>query len=267
MAVRITIPVLVFSLALLSACSDGSLTPMNGMAPVSVSASFTTTGTPASLGKGSGFLAADSIQIDSALVVFSKIEFESEIHQSDSSGEHEMETELTFIGPFMIHVRNSDPITFTSKILPAGTYTSIKFKLHKLSDGEHHYDSDDDHHEYIPSGNSPYVGSSLIAWGQVRDGGTWQHFTFETNIEAEYRIRGSFVVDETMQTIPVALNFNIGRWFVDPATGALLDPSDTSSGNVYRIQEAIRSAFENGVCGRDDNHDGHPDDSIHYEDR
>ncbi|MBE0556819.1 MAG: hypothetical protein IH628_06250, partial [Proteobacteria bacterium] len=148
-----------------------------------------------------------------------------------------------------------------------GTYNSIKFRIHKLSDGDHHFDSDDHHHEYLPSDNSPYVGSSIIVWGQVRNDGLWQQFTFETNTEAEYRIRGTFVVDETVQTIPVALNFNIGRWFVDPATGALLDPTDTTGGNVLRIHEAIRSSFENGSCGRDDDHDGRPDDDPHSDDR
>jgi len=266
MMARITIPAMLISLVLLSACSEGSLDPANGTAPVSVSATFTTAGTPAALGKGSGFLAADSLHIDSALVVFSRIEFESEVHHSDSSMNHEMEMELTFMGPFMIHVRNSDPITFTSQVLPAGTYNSIKFRIHKLSDDDHHYDSDDSRHMYVPSTGTPYVGSSIIVWGHKRENGIWTPFTFETNIEAEYRIRGSFVVDETIQTIPVTLNFNIGRWFVDPATGGLLDPSDNSSANRFRIHEAIQNSFENGSCGRDDNHDGHPDDNPHYDD-
>lgn len=265
MVVRAAIPVLVLVSLFLFGCSDGFLNPANGTAPVSLSATFTTAGTPASLGKGSGFLAADSIHIDSALVVFSKIEFESEIHSSDSGSEHESEMEVTFTGPFMVHVRNSDPIVFTSQVLPAGTYNSIKFRLHKLSSDDNHYDSDDDHHQYMPSGGSPYVGSSIIVWGQVYTGGAWQQFTFETTLEASYRVRGTFVVDESIQTIPVTLNFNIGAWFVDPTTGALLDPTDGSSGNMFRIHEAIRTSLAGGSCGRDDNRDGHPDDGMHHD--
>lgn len=263
MIVRSAIPVLLFSLIFLSACSDGSLTPANGTATVSLSAAFTTEGTPASLGKGTGLLAADSLQIDSALVVFSSVEFESHIRQADSSMVYRSESEVTFFGPFMIHVRNSDPVTFVSKVLPAGTYNSVKFRLHSLSPDDHHYDSDDHHHEYMPSGSSPYVGSSIIVWGQALSGGTWTPFTFETNIEATYRITGDFVVDESIQTIPITLNFNIGSWFIDPATGLLLDPTDNSSSNMYRINEAIRSSFGSGMCGRDDNHDGYPDNHHH----
>lgn len=227
---------------------------------MSLSATFTTQGTPASLGMSSGILAADSIQIDSAVVVFSHIEFESEIHDSDSVSEDESEFEVTFKGPFVIHVRDSEPITFASQILPAGTYNSIKLKIHRLSPNDHHYDSDDRQHRYMPSSTAPFAGSSIVVWGRVFKDGAWQEFTFETNIEAMYRIRGTFVVDESIQTIPVTLTFNIGSWFVDPRTGALLDPTDTSLSNRLSIHEAIRESFGQGSCGRDDDRDGHPDD-------
>ena len=267
MVMRTAIPVLILVGLLISGCSDGFLNPANGTAPVSLSATFTTQGTAASLGKGFGILAADSIEIDSALVVFSHIEFESEIHESDSVSEGESEMEVTFKGPFVVHVRNSDPVTFTSQILPAGTYNSIKLKIHRLSNDDHHYDSDDRQHRYTASHSTPFVGSSIMVWGRVRNNGVWQEFAFATNMEAMYRIRGTFVVDESIQTIPVTLNFNIGSWFVDRMSGALLDPTDTSSENMLRIHDAIRHSFGNGSCGRDDDRDGRPDDRPHYDDR
>ena len=266
MVMRIAIPALILVALFLSGCSDGFLNPANGTAPVSLSAAFTTQGTPASLGMGSGILAADSIQIDSALVVFSHIEFESEIHESDSVSDDESEMEVTFRGPFVIHVRDSEPVSFTSQILPAGTYNSIKLKVHRLSSGDHHYDSDDRQHQYKPAGSAPYVGSSIVVWGRVFGGGVWEEFTFETNMEAMYRIRGTFVVDESIQTIPITLNFNIGEWFVDRKTGALLDPTDTSIENTVRIHDAIRHSFGTGFCGRDNDRDGHPDDGPRYDD-
>lgn len=266
MVMRTAIPVLILVSLVFSACSDGFLSPAKGTAPVSLSATFTTQGTPASLGKGFGILTADSIEIDSAVVVFSHIEFESEIHESDSVSEFESEMEVTFKGPFVVHVRNSEPVTFTSQILPAATYNSIKLKIHRLSNDDHHYDSDDSQHRYMPSQSTPFVGSSIRVWGRVRNNGVWQAFAFETNMEAMYRIRGTFVVDESIQTIPVTLTFNIGSWFVDRTTGALLDPTDTSSENMLHIHDAIRHSFRSGSCGRDNDRDGRPDDRPHYDD-
>lgn len=245
--------------------SEGPVTGNAGV-PVSLAASFSKAGTGLPLMKTGGVAAVDSIRIDSAVVVLAEIEFRVHIDSTkidsmgdESDGEKE-EDELTFKGPFVIHVRDTLSINFADQVLPAGSYDGIKFKIHRLGYGEHHMDSDEHNGRSLSVNDSSSLGSSIVIWGSVKKDGSWTPFVFKFNGEVKFKIKGNFVVKEATGTVQIALNFNIASWLKNPFTGGVLDPTDTSSGNRELINRAIRSAFGHGRGGHDHNHDGHPDD-------
>jgi len=256
-------------MALMIAGCSQSGNPVAGQqqVPVNLSVAFSTGGGTGLL-KAAGGTSADSIRIDSAIVVFARIKFESHIDSVavDSTGKDSAEVEseddlnVTFRGPFVVHVRDTVAIDFASQTLPAGTYNGIKFKIHRLMPGEHHEDSDEhEGHMMNPMADTTGYGSSIVVWGQVYKNGAWEPFEFKFNGEFEFKIAGDFVVSEATSSINIALNFDMGAWFRNPETGSLLDPTDLSLMNRELFQRAIRESFGSGCGGRDDNHDGHPD--------
>jgi len=234
---------------------------------VNLSVGFSKTSGRLPLLKISGAVAVDSIRIDSAVVVLQRIKFESHIDSVvvDTTGEKvEPETEeemnVTFFGPFVVHIRDTAAINFAAQTLPAGTYDGIKFKIHRLQPGEHHEDSDE-HTGWRVNATADSVGygSSIVVWGAVKKNGTWELFTFKFDGEFEFKIKGNFVITQATSTANIALSFNMGMWFQNPRGGSLLDPTDTSITTRGLFRQAIRHSFEMGRGGRDDNHGGHPD--------
>jgi hypothetical protein len=213
------------------------------------------------LGKLSGLDAVDSIRIDSAVVVFSRIKFESHIDSvavDTIEGERDdmdNEQNIVFKGPFVVHVRDTLSIDFASQVLPAGVYDGIKFKIHRLKYGEHHEDSDE-HNNRRMMNDSSITGSSITVWGAVFKNGSWTDFVFNFNGELEFKIKGNFTIPESTNNVNIALNFNMGNWFKNPYTGALLDPTDTTMGNLRLIKKAIYASFGKGKGGHDRG-DGH----------
>lgn len=250
--------------ALLAGCDKSSTTaPSSGITPVSMAISFSKSGTPG-LAKGFGTTTTDSLRIDSAVVVIARIKFESRVDTvvADTTQGHTQDLDsdqnIAFKGPFVIHVRDTVAFNFANQVLPQGTYDGIKFKIHRLMGGEPFEDSDD--HNHRPRTNdSSVVGSSISVWGAAKKNGVWTNFAFYFDGEVEFKIKGTFTVATSTSTVNVALNFNMGSWFVNPSTGALLDPTDTSSTNRELIRHAIYASFEKGKGGHDRG-DGHPDD-------
>jgi hypothetical protein len=249
--------------SLLSGCSNDSTTgPLPSSAMVNMSVSFSKSGT-VGLNKGTYSLFTDSLHIDSAVVVFSRIKF---LQHADSvsvdtgDAEHdslEHDESISFKGPFVVHVLDTVAINFASQEVPAGVYDGIKFKIHRLKGGENHEDSDR-HHRHALHNDSSVFGSSIAVWGSVYKNGAWTPFTFTFDGELEFKIKGAFVVPASTSTIMIALNIDMGKWFTNPVDGTLLDPTNTSRDNLYRIREAIRASF--GACkGGHDRGDGHPD--------
>ena len=127
-------------MALMVAGCSQSDNPVAGQqqVPVNLSVAFSS-GSGTGLLKTAGGTSADSIRIDSAIVVFARIKFESHIDSVavDSTGEDSAKVEsddnlnVTFRGPFVVHVRDTVAIDFASQTLPAGTYNGIKFKIHR----------------------------------------------------------------------------------------------------------------------------------------
>ncbi len=250
--------------ALLGGCAKSSVTgPSSGLTPVNMAISFSTAGTP-TLMKSTGIATADSIRIDSAVVVIARIKFESNVDtvKTDTvDGQTEdldSDQSISFKGPFVIHVRDTVAFNFANQTLPAGTYNGIKFKIHRLMEGEPHEDSDDMNHRPHTNDTS-FTGSSITVWGAVLKSGVWTNFTFHFNGEVEFKIKGTFTVAASTSTVNLALNFNMGSWFVNPMNGTLLDPTDVTMMNQELIRMAIYQSFGKGKGGRDRG-DGHPDD-------
>lgn len=256
--------------------SENPVSP-TGVTPVSMSIAFSQSGSGSSLFKSTGFGGIDSVRIDSAIVVLFRIKFESHLEEmdddsaesdsvehadegEDDGAESEEESNVTMHGPFVVHVRDTVAISFGEKMIPAGIYTAIKFKIHRLRSGEHHEDSDEHSDRPIVEFDPGSEGASIVVWGAVLKGGAWVPFALFFNGEAEFKIRGNFVIPEATNTVHVALQFNMGLWFRNPQSGELLDPTDTSETNRELFMRAIKHSFGHGWGGHDDDHDGHPDD-------
>ncbi|MBI3578396.1 MAG: hypothetical protein HY276_11235 [Ignavibacteriales bacterium] len=244
-------------------CSKSDPLGSGGSTPVNLAVSFSKA-TASGLMKGFGVLGTDSLRIDSAIVVFQRIKFESHLDSAgvDSSGKDDdgREDEFVFKGPFVVHMRDTLAINFANQTLPAGTYDGIKFKIHRLQPNEHFEDSDDkNHHPRMRSDSLP-TGSSIAVWGSVKKNGVWAPFTFKFDGEVEFKVKGNFTVSQSTNMVKIALNFDIGAWFRNPQTGGLLDPTDTSGMNRELFKRAIYISFGKGRGGHDRNDDGHPDD-------
>ncbi len=250
--------------AIFAGCAKNSVTgPSSGPTPVNMAISFSNSG-PSGLMKATGIAGTDSIRIDSAVVVIARIKFESHIDTvsvdtvDGQTEDLDLDQNIAFKGPFVIHVRDTVAFNFANQVLPAGTYDGIKFKIHRLMEGEQHVDSDDLNHR-PRTNDSSIVGSSISVWGAVLKNGVWTNFAFFFNGEVEFKIKGTFTVAASTSTVNLALNFNMGSWFVNPMTGGLLDPTDTSMMNRELIRMAIYQSFGKGRGGHDRG-DGHPDD-------
>jgi hypothetical protein len=224
-----------------------------------------------SLGSSSGTFAktsigaaADSIQIDSAVVVFQYIKFTSHVDSvivdttGENVGEIEHELELVFRGPFVIHIQPQTVVSFANQSLPPGNYDGISFKVHRLMHGERYEDSREFEGKKRGTLDTLTYGSSLLVWGKVYKNGEWVPFRFAYDGELKYKLRGNFTV-AAGGTIDVALQLDPTQWFRDAHSGSLLDPTDPFARGA--IREALKRAFMGMRGGHDHNHDGHPDDN------
>ena len=243
--------------------SDDPVTSNSNASPVNLSVGFSKVGSSNSLLKTTS---ADSLRIDSVVAVFQRIKFESHIETAtiDSMGndttETESESNYTFKGPFIVHIRDSSAINFANQMLPTGIYTGIKFKIHAMHNGEKYEDSDEYNHRMVAANNDSMIGYSIAVWGAIKKDGVWVSYAFKSNIEVEYKLKGNFTIAVSTTSINMALRFNTADWFKDVQTGLLLDPTISTSENRANINNSIKKSFEKGYGGRDLNDDGHPDD-------
>jgi hypothetical protein len=246
--------------------STGPVSTENG-GNVNLQVSFSKSSSGLPLLKTFATDAVDSLRIDSAVVVLAKIRFCSRVDtvSTDSTGhgdgrEHSEYDGVTFRGPFVIHVRDTLSVDLGSQTLPAGSYDGVKVEIHKLQMGERHEDCDRHRHRTVIATDSSVAGSSIIIWGAAKKNGVWTPFTLRLDMELEFKVKGNFVVAESTQTVQIALNFNMAKWFRNPYTGTLIDPTDPGSFSRQTLMRAIRYAFHEGRGGHDHNGDGHPDD-------
>ena len=250
------------SLSMLAGCarSTSPIDGQGGMPSVSISAAFSK-GSLGGLMKGSGIMATDSLQIDSAIVVFQRIKFEMRIDsvQVDSMGHRRCddggsEQDLIFAGPFVVHVRDTMTITFATQLLPPGVYDGVTFNTYRIGRGERHEDSDEFNHHPSMVSDSSFAGSSIVVWGKVSKNGTWVPYTYHFNDEVQYKLKDDLTVPVATSSVNVVLRFSMDTWFRNPYNGALLDPTDGSWHTQGLINSAIRRSFQGGKCGRV--HDG-----------
>jgi len=266
LTVVIVLSVIVMGWMITGCTKDSTTGPAPSSGPmVNMAVSFSKSGTTG-LAKATDALFTDSLHIDSAVVVFARIQFlQHADSESVDSGEVEHDSDdrgddIIFRGPFVVHVRDTVAINFANRELPAGTYDGIKFKIHRLKHGEHHEDSDErNHHHHAFADDSTIIGSSITVWGSVYKNGAWTPFTFTFNGELEFKIKGNFIVPASTSSVNIALNIDMGAWFKNPFDGTLLDPTDTSDENRHLIRRAIRASLSN-CRGGHDRGDGHPDD-------
>ncbi|MGO9482092.1 MAG: hypothetical protein ACLP05_09980, partial [Candidatus Kryptoniota bacterium] len=228
---------------------------------VTMSAVFSNVGEPVGAANGnktvSSVPAVDSIRIDSAIVVLAGIRFEREIDTVTvdtadgvpTIAAFDEDSSITFPGPFVIHVGDTNAINFASRTLPAGTYSGIKFAVLRLGWGDHFFDSRSFNDQDSGMVDSAVMNYSIVVWGAVYKDTAWVPFEFKDNQDLEFAIKGSFAITTPTSSVNIALNFNMGSWFVNPFNGAILDPTNNSWGNYAAIQEAIRLSFGNGRCG------------------
>ncbi len=241
--------------------SDDPISASSSNPPINLSIGFSKVSSKTYLQK---VAAVDSLRIDSVVAVLQKIKFESQIDtvKVDTSGEdspfNEKETSISFMGPFIIHVRDSNAVSFANQIIPAGSYNGIKFKIHRIQKGKKYEDSDEHNRKGVPNIDS-IVGYSVAVWGSIKKNGARVQFAFKSTIELEYKIKGNFTIATGTNTLNLALRFNTGDWFTDLKTKLQLDPTDQSKANQELINEAIKKSFENGRGGHDSNGDGDPD--------
>ena len=245
--------------------STNPVSSTSGTAGVTMSVAFSDGGTQVGLMKVSSSTAVDSIRIDSAVVVLSRIHFARNIDTVtvDTSSDtptinaDSYDSSVTFWGPFVIHVRDTTAINFANQTLPPGTYTGIKFNVWRMGFGERFHDSDEFGRDSSASVllDSSIANYSIVVWGAVYKDSAWVPFEFKDNQNLQFKVKGTFTISSPTSAINIALNFNMGSWFTNPYNGTVLDPTDVSFQNKLMIMQAIKSSFGNGRCGRwDDFH-------------
>ena len=159
LTVAVVLSVLVMGSRITGCTKDSAIGPVPSSTPmVNLAVSFSNSGTTG-LEKGMGVLFTDSLHIDSAVVVFSRIKFlqhadsvsvdsgeGEEEHDEHDSDEHD--ESISFKGPFVVHIYDTVAIDLGSKELPAGVYDGITFKVHRLKHGERHEDCYKHRHHY-----------------------------------------------------------------------------------------------------------------------
>ncbi len=256
--------VLVGLFAIVNGCkkSDNPVTSETSGTGTNLAIGFSKVSSHSAFGK---VAAVDSLRIDSVIAVLQRIKFEVNIDTvkvdttGKDSGDSDRDSSIIFRGPFIIHVRDSNAVNFANQVLPAGNYSGIKFKIHRILKGEKYEDSDEHNHHSTVANNDSIIGYSVGVWGAIKKNGVWVPFEFKTNMELEFKIKGNFTITTSTSTLNIALRFNTGDWFRDLKTGFLLDPTDATQKNQEFIREAIKKSFEQGRGGHDKDHDGHPD--------
>jgi len=119
----------------------------------------------------------------------------------------------------------------------AGTYREIKFKIHKLSQGEAGSDA-----------TLQAMGANSVIVTYTKNGGP--QLTFASDVDAQQKLEGTFDLAEGSHTL--TLNVDASTWFTKGT--ACLDPAIPS--NLSDINNNIQNSLK---AFRDDDRDGHED--------
>jgi hypothetical protein len=191
-------------------------------------------GSPAATASArAALVAGNGIVLTRVRVVIGTVELEK-------AGTAEMDEVAS--GPYLLDLQGASLDGGTvNKVLEAsvapGTYSEIKFQVHKPEDGERGANAD--LQEMIAA------KASIIADGTI-DGAP---FTFTSAVTAEQKFEGGLVLGDASN---LTLNVDAASWFT--SAGSRLDPRNES--NRSQIENNIQSSFK---AFSDDDHDGHED--------
>jgi hypothetical protein len=252
---------------LIAGCKDNTTAPSgsSGNALVQMTAAGGASAGSISLGKSSGTLGVlatiDSLTVDSAFVFLKDIAFipaidtlhtRDSVHCSSDNDREEhgwMGPRVHFRGPYLVLLRDKQPVQIAIDTIPPGTYNGIRFSIHRLRSMDVFKN---------PALPDSLVGYSIVIFGSVKyAGATWAPFEYKANIDEEFKVRGNFVVPAGLTIVPYVLNFDLATWFTGPA-GRILDPA--SPADRWLIRWTIKTALGGHVHGgRDMDHNGDPD--------
>ena len=262
--------------ALLAACGEGTGPNASGQVGVgfrlvaaplasanvqSASASSSGTGTPAgqvtSGATATGFSiksGADEILITKAQVVVKNVKLKSVAavcandDDDDMDGDDEDDCPTIRVGPFLVNV----PVNGTdggrvAVPVPAGTYSAIRFEIHKVS-------SSDSTDRAFRQANPDFRDISVRLEGTYNT----KPFAFTHDVNAKLDVPLTKPVEIGAAGDNVTVTIDMSSWFTKPGSG-LYNPAEGNVSGLVRakIQNNIRAAFK---AFRDKDRDGEDDD-------
>ena len=219
-----------------------------------------------------------TIDLNSAWVVIKDIGFEAEgeVHTTDSTSTSTDDSELEFIGPYVLDVLTGTTYPDLSQIdIGAGSYRNIKINIEKLAaaDAGNITNLATDVANKLASYSLYLAGTYTSA-----DGTSYVDIPFSLSLsdEVEFSFAGSsspkaFVIEDQGQN-DIIIAFNLDEWFAfnnseTNSDSLLLESAITSSGSSYElvldnstnstIMEVIKDNIEESAkYGKDKNGDG-----------
>jgi hypothetical protein len=129
--------------------------------------------------------------------------------------------------------------------VPAGTYESLRMKVHKVSD-------DPGDAAFLAANPSWPDGESIRVTGFYN--GTPFTFVSDVNFDAEEDLVPALVIGETSQA-DLTVRIDLTVWFRQGLTGSLINPATAGSGggNKSTVENNIKNSVR---VFKDDDHDG-----------
>jgi hypothetical protein len=198
----------------------------------------------------------DTIIVRSAELVLREVKLKrveaQECDEVEGNGDcDEFET-----GPFLVSLPLGTTATETVVSVDAapGMYDELEFGIHKPED-----DSSDD--DAFLAANPTFARISIRVTGTYSQAGSRSDFTYESDLNAQQEILLSppLTVNEG-QPANVTLRIDISTWFLNGAGSALVDPATANKGqpNEQVVENRIQASID---AFRDDDHNGHDDDT------
>jgi hypothetical protein len=229
-------------IAVLGACSDSSTGP-NDPGAAAVSLSFSA-GPAAGIqprvvgwGRGASVLVGAQLELTKVEIVLREIELER-VEVVDCDVEPEPDgCEKFETGPILVDLPLDGSTSQELSInVDPGTYDEVEFEIHKVS-------SDGPEDATFRTAHPDFVNTSIRVQGTY--GG--EAFTYETDldVEQEFDLMPSLVVDETTASTNVTIRVDVSRWFLD-ASGVEVNPADANKGGQHEsiVKENIKQSIE-----------------------
>lgn len=206
---------------------------------------------PAMYGSTSSTNSTSTIVIDTAKILIRKLQFHgtnendsSEVDFEDGNGHKQG------LGPFVVNL-NLNSATVTPVGLgnvPHGSYDGISFQIHKLTPGDTVSDPD------FTSGPGENQQYSVVVKGTYNG----QAFVYKSreSYEVKISLNPPLVVNDSLKSYNATIQVNVNSWFIDE-NGNTLNPTDTTTTNISKIDDAISRSFHGFDDNNENGHDDH----------